>query len=236
MREEPKNQRFERSSIRWGPIPGDEFSEHARRIVAVVAISAIWIGFSPQQGVRDDKTAPESEHSTITPGLFAAPLKTTSAVPTRPRGAVTPLANRLLIIPVKGVTPDELRDSFNDKRPGGRRHKAIDILAERSTPVLAVEGGTVARIDSSRLGGLSLYQYDPTGRYVYYYAHLDRYAPGLFEGERLRQGDLIGYVGESGNAETPHLHFAISFVGSQERWWRGKPIDPYPLLRHAEIS
>jgi murein DD-endopeptidase MepM/ murein hydrolase activator NlpD len=136
-------------------------------------------------------------------------------------------------VPVAGVAPSELADMFDEAR-GGRRHEAIDILAPRGTKVFAVDDGTVAKLFTSKPGGLTVYQFDPQERLAYYYAHLDRYAEGLQEGMKLRRGDLLGYVGTSGNAgNTPHLHFAVFRLGPQRRWWEGDPVNPYPALRRA---
>ena len=116
---------------------------------------------------------------------------------------------------------------------GGRRHEAIDILAPRGTPVKAVEDGRIARLFFSKAGGTTIYQFDPTERFCYYYAHLDRYADGLRENDQVRRGQVIGYVGTTGNApkNTPHLHFAVFRLNAEKRWWEGTPIDPYDLLR-----
>ena len=118
-------------------------------------------------------------------------------------------------------------------RAGTRRHEALDILAPRNTPVLAVENGTVAKLFLSKPGGNTIYQFDPTSTYAYYYAHLERYADGLKDGDRIERGQVIGYVGTSGNAppDTPHLHFAIFKLAEAKRWWRGVAIDPYPVLK-----
>ena len=118
-------------------------------------------------------------------------------------------------------------------RGGTRRHEALDILAPRNTPVLAVEDGKVAKLFLSKAGGLTLYQFDPTATYAYYYAHLDRYADDVKDGDTVKRGQVIGYVGTSGNAppDTPHLHFAIFQLTVAKRWWQGTPIDPYPILR-----
>lgn len=143
------------------------------------------------------------------------------------------LAARPLIVPVAGVAPTALSDMFDDAR-GGRRHEAIDILAPTGTKVFAVDDGTVAKLFTSKPGGLTVYQFDPQGRLAYYYAHLDRYAEGLKEGMALRRGDLVGYVGTSGNAgDTPHLHFAVFRLGPERRWWEGDPVNPYPALSRA---
>jgi peptidoglycan LD-endopeptidase LytH len=142
------------------------------------------------------------------------------------------LGDRDLHVPVEGVQPDQLVRSFAQAR-GGRQHEAIDILAPRHTPVVAVEGGKVARLFFSKAGGITVYQFDPTEQYCYYYAHLERYADGLVEGQELRKGQVIGYVGTSGNApqDTPHLHFAVFRLTEAKRWWEGTPIDPYDVLR-----
>jgi peptidoglycan LD-endopeptidase LytH len=144
----------------------------------------------------------------------------------------TELNDRDLEIPVEGVAKDQLTRQFDDSR-GGRRHEAIDILAPQGTPVKAVENGRIARLFYSKAGGITIYQFDPSEKYCYYYAHLDRYAPGLRENERVTRGQVIGYVGVSGNApkNTPHLHFAVFRLNEQKKWWEGTPIDPYDVLR-----
>jgi len=144
------------------------------------------------------------------------------------------LASRQLVVPVAGVPPAALADMFDDAR-GARRHEAIDILAPRGTKVFAVDDGTVAKLFTSKPGGLTVYQFDPQGQLAYYYAHLDRYASGLAQGTTLRRGDLVGYVGTTGNAgNTPHLHFAVFRLGPERRWWEGEPVNPYPALRRAQ--
>ena len=143
------------------------------------------------------------------------------------------LLQRKLHLPVEGATRDEVKDGFNELRGGSRRHEAIDMLAPRHTPVVAVEDGTVARLFSSVAGGTTVYQFDPTKTYVYYYAHLDRYAEGVVEGGAVVRGQVLGYVGTTGNApkDTPHLHFAIFKLDEKKQWWQGSPIDPFQVLR-----
>ena len=140
------------------------------------------------------------------------------------------LRARSLIIPVQGQSAKSLRDTFKDSR-GGRVHQAIDIMAPRGTPVLAVEDGRVEKLFTSKQGGITLYQFDPSGEYCYYYAHLDSYARDIANGRVLRKGDVIGYVGFTGNAspDGPHLHFAVFRLGEGKRWWEGTPINPFPL-------
>src|SRR5439155_13127803 len=120
----------------------------------------------------------------------------------------------------------------NESRTGARRHEATDILAPRESPVIAVDAGPVKKLFLSVRGGLTVYQFDGSATYCYYYAHLDHYAQGLHEGQILKRGDLIGYVGTSGNArsDNSHLHFAIFKLGPEKEWWKGVPIDPYPVL------
>ena len=140
------------------------------------------------------------------------------------------LRSRSLRMPVEGFDLHALRDNFAEKR-GTRVHEAIDLLAPRGTPVLAVDDGVVKKLFTSAAGGLTVYEFDPTQSYAYYYAHLDRYADGLAEGKLLKKGDRIGYVGTTGNAPagTPHLHFTVYKLGPDKRWWEGTPINPYPL-------
>jgi murein DD-endopeptidase MepM/ murein hydrolase activator NlpD len=143
------------------------------------------------------------------------------------------LEARNLLVPVQGIASEKLVRSFHDRRSDSREHEAIDILAPRGTPVVAVEDGTVARLFVSKAGGNTVYQFDPGREYSYYYAHLDRYADGLKEGAQVHRGQVIGYVGTSGNApkDTPHLHFAVFRLTPEKQWWTGTPIDPYDILR-----
>jgi murein DD-endopeptidase MepM/ murein hydrolase activator NlpD len=143
------------------------------------------------------------------------------------------LASRKLTIPVAGFPAEKLVRSYHDSRSGKREHEAIDILSPTGTPVVAVEDGTIAKLFTSKAGGLTIYQFDPSQQYSYYYAHLDRYADGLKEGDRVTRGQVIGYVGVTGNApkNTPHLHFAVYRLTAEKRWWEGTPIDPYDILR-----
>jgi murein DD-endopeptidase MepM/ murein hydrolase activator NlpD len=146
-----------------------------------------------------------------------------------PTAVIADLRKRGLLIPLTGITPASLRSSFTEARSGGRSHEAIDILAPRHTPVRAVEDGTVAKLFQSKAGGTTIYQFDRTERYAYYYAHLQEYARGLREGVTVKRGQTIGYVGTSGNAppDTPHLHFAVYALTEDKRWWEGAPVDPY---------
>lgn len=143
-----------------------------------------------------------------------------------------------LLVPVEGVQPHQLVDTYTQSRSEGRTHEAIDILAPRGTPVRAVADGRVAKLFTSRLGGLTVYQFDRQERVAYYYAHLDAYAPGLTEGRVLRRGEVLGTVGVTGNSDpnTPHLHFAVFALGPERRWWEGSPLNPYPLMQPGGAS
>ncbi|HWK89029.1 MAG TPA: M23 family metallopeptidase [Longimicrobium sp.] len=136
-----------------------------------------------------------------------------------------------LIVPVAGVRVADLKDSYGAARSGGRKHKGVDIMAPKGTPVVAAAAGVIVGRDSGGLGGIALYERDLDGRTVYYYAHLQGYRGGLAVGDLVRQGDVIGYVGATGNAGgTPHLHFAAFTVTEPNRWRKGKDLNPYPLL------
>jgi murein DD-endopeptidase MepM/ murein hydrolase activator NlpD len=145
------------------------------------------------------------------------------------------LASRRLLIPVDGISRKELRDNFAETRGGTRRHEALDIMAARGTPVFAVDDGRVAKLFHSAAGGLTIYQFDPGGQFAYYYAHLDAYAKGLVEGMVVKRGDVVGYVGSTGNApaHAPHLHFTIFRLGPERKWWKGTAVNPYPYLTEA---
>ena len=215
-------------------------------IALSVVLSVWWAGAKALNWVRDVRDTP----TTFNAGVDAS-VRKTKPIDESPREAVVSpgggggatlsantlvlgsdlatLRNRSLVVPVRGLEAEDLVSSFTDARGNGRRHHAIDILAPRGTEVLAVEDGKVAKIFTSDAGGLTLYQFDPTETFVYYYAHLDSYAPGLKEGAMLRKGDVVGTVGTTGNApkNTPHLHFAISKLDPDKRWWGGTALDPY---------
>jgi peptidoglycan LD-endopeptidase LytH len=149
--------------------------------------------------------------------------------------AVARLRARRLRSPIDGVDFEKLKGAFTERRSGngGHVHEAVDILAPRHTPIKAVEDGTIARLFDSKAGGHTIYQFDPTKRFAYYYAHLERYADGLRDGQTVSAGDVIGFVGTSGNApaNTPHLHFTVFELDDDRRWWEGRAIDPYLVFR-----
>ncbi|SHH04440.1 M23 family metallopeptidase [Massilia sp. CF038] len=137
-----------------------------------------------------------------------------------------------LLVPVEGIKAAQLSDNFDQPRGSERHHEALDIMAPKGTKVLAVADGKVVKLFTSKPGGLTVYQFDPTEKYAYYYAHLDRYADTLKEGAPIKRGDLIGYVGATGNANpaAPHLHFAVVELTPEKQWWKGTPVNPFPLM------
>lgn len=163
-----------------------------------------------------------------------APAPATTPVPQPPatRAVPVPSPDGPHVIPVSGVRPEQLLDTYTQSRGSGRLHDAIDIMAPAGTPVVAAVDGRVVKLFASEAGGITLYQFDPAEQYVYYYAHLQGYAPAITEGRVLRRGEVLGYVGATGNAnpEAPHLHFAVARLGPDKRWHGGTPINPYPLL------
>jgi len=144
-----------------------------------------------------------------------------------------------LAIPVVGVTPEQLLDTFDQARASGRRHDAIDIMAAEGTPVIAAADGTIEKLFFSKGGGgITIYERSQDGKWMYYYAHLSAYAPGLTDGQQVKRGQVIARVGHTGDASAagPHLHFAINSMAPGERWWDGTPINPYPLLAGKRVS
>lgn len=150
------------------------------------------------------------------------------------RADVEVLRARGLMVPVAGVEARRVADTFTAGRSGGRQHNAVDIMAPRWTPVVAADAGRVLRISANALGGLTVYALDGEERFVYYYAHLDSYREGLRVGQRLREGDVIGYVGTTGNApaNVPHLHFQVMRY-QPRRYWDGVPVNPLPFLQRT---
>lgn len=170
-----------------------------------------------------------------TPNLVGQPLPQTgpSTMPVVPvtSMAAEPPALRLRL-PIDGAIVESFKGGFSEVR-GTRAHEAVDILAPRGTAIHAVQDGTIAKLFFSQYGGITIYQFDPDGRLCYYYAHLERYADGLHDGQQVLQGEVLGYVGSSGNASpnAPHLHFAIFALNPDRKWWQGRPLDPYLVYR-----
>lgn len=211
---------------RRGSGPGHRAGSPARCVGVVLIGLAMLVGCridGPQPDPTPPVLAGDTEHIDSTEAAVADPSTPTPIV--RSRG---------LVLPVAGVRPEDLVDTFEDARSEGRVHNAIDILAPRGAAVLAAVDGEVVRLFESEKGGRTIYQLDAdTARTrVYYYAHLDAYADGLAAGDTVRAGEVIGTVGDSGNAEpgNTHLHFAIWDAPSRNAFWDGAPVNPYDLL------
>jgi len=210
----------------------------ALAVGAIAGGAIVWtIDRARVQALSDDCGEPDVEVRPSTPPVAprvpAAPPLTRDETATDPANPISDLRARRLTLPVQGLDKKDLRSTFDEQRGGGRRHEAMDILSPRNTPVLAVDDGTIAKLFTSKAGGLTVYQFDPDSLYAYYYAHLERYAPGIEEHQRIKRGDVIGYVGTSGNAppDTPHLHFAIFKLTEAKQWWKGTAIDPFLVWR-----
>lgn len=174
----------------------------------------------------------------LPPAPQVMPDLTELDLPLRPAATEAPAATPAvptgkLLVPVEGIAPSKLTDTYDQPRGNERHHEALDIMAPKGTKVLAAADGKIVKLFTSKPGGLTIYQFDPTEKYAYYYAHLDRYADGLQEGAQVKRGDLIGYVGTTGNADpnAPHLHFAVFELTPEKQWWKGTPVDPYPMLQ-----
>ncbi len=202
---------------------------------ALPSTSSTTAGDPGLSGEPLDAPPPDVALEPVVPAEVITPIATETApppaIPNEPTSMRDPDTPRPMIIPVAGVGRGAMRDMFNETR-GNRRHEAIDILAPTGTPVIATDDGEVKKLFTSKPGGLTVYQFDPDQRFCYYYAHLDRYAAGLHEGQLLRRGEVLGYVGTTGNApkNTPHLHFALIRLDKERRWWKGTYVNPYPLL------
>lgn len=194
-----------------------------------------WISTTAISGVPQPSS---SETPTATPPLpdLAEPELTAPTSPT-PRPTLPPdfQPPRRLIVPVQGITPDKLTDSFNDARSENRVHDAIDIMAPAGTPVLAAADGEIVKFHDSVAGGITIYQISADKKYFFYYAHLQNRSAELAEKQFVKQGTVIGYVGDTGNAGAGnyHLHFSISAVIDPKRYWDGISINPYDILRQG---
>jgi murein DD-endopeptidase MepM/ murein hydrolase activator NlpD len=205
-----------------------------RTLVKTVVITALittgfWFAMA-MWWVQHQSPAPEPPHTLSRPQMLPTGPRNGSDAPTfggEPR----------LIVPVVGVRPEHLVDTFTQARASGtRRHDAIDILAPRGAPVIAAAAGKVEKLFLSKEGGNTIYIRSPDGRWLFYYAHLDHYQPGLVEGMAIEQGAMIGSVGSTGNADpaAPHLHFAVWMTSPDRKWWEeATALNPYELLKQS---
>jgi peptidoglycan LD-endopeptidase LytH len=205
-------------------------------ITSVLAWKVVFPSEAPATQLSTSRTSTQSS-------LKSADLKTSAKrTSSRPElklsddqanRAVEELRSRRLLFPIAGFDPERVKNSYNETR-GNQLHEAVDILAPRNTPVMAVEDGTIAKLFLSKPGGNTIYEFDPSKRFIYYYAHLEKYADGLKDGASVRRGEVIGFVGTSGDApkNTPHLHFSISMPGADKKWWQTAPLNPYLVFKN----
>ncbi len=202
----------------------------ASNIVTAVLVSAFWILAYNMTGKGGGDVTVAGDQQVVRTGKNGQ-VTVAEGVVVGPSG---------LAIPVAGVKPGQLVDTFTQARAGGARvHDAIDIMAPEMTPVYAAAPGAVEKLFySNGGGGISAYVRSDDRRWTYYYAHLNSYAQGLAEGQRVARGAPIGFVGHTGNASAdgPHLHFAINSMQPGEKWYNGTPINPYPLLAGKPAS
>ena len=192
-------------------------------VFTTVIVSAFWIWFYSVVPDAAPAVARSGNVVSVKPER-APPVEIAQQVVVGPAG---------LALPVFGVKVGDLVDTYDEARGSGRRHDAIDIMAAEGTPVIAAADGTIEKLFFSHGGGgITIYERSTNPRWMYYYAHLSAYAPGLHEGQQVKRGQVIGRVGHTGDASAsgPHLHFAINSMGPGERWWQGSPINPYPVL------
>ena len=215
---QPQTQQTPAAQIEIESIPSDQEVESRARLASHPEDP------SNQPGLIEDDPA---KHGAVRPIVPESPAMIADDV--------IELRQRHLLLPLSNLREEDLRDSFDESR-GNHIHEAIDILAPRNTAILAVEDGSIARLWYSVPGGITIYQFDPEQKYEYYYAHLERYADGLKEGDRMKRGQVIGYVGTSGNApkDTPHLHFTIFKLTDQKHWWEGTAVNPYLVYKGSQ--
>lgn len=196
-------------------------------------------------GPEGESSVPSSSSGSVYPERSERPSRPaalstrTTVYPARIAAAIDRLRGKNLVVPVEGVDPSRIEDSFTAGRDGGeRQHNAVDILAPRNTPVVAADDGVILRMSSNTLGGITIFAADNDREFVYYYAHLDHYQKGLKEGQAIKKGDTIGFVGTTGNApkDVPHLHFQIMLWSEDGKYWIGEPVNPYPVLHGVRAS
>lgn len=187
----------------------------------------------PVQATEKPIGAPVEPIVAAPPPAGGGPADAVMAAP--PVAAIRVPPSSELRAPIDGMNIESMKGGFSEVR-GSRGHEAVDILMPRGTPIHAVTDGTIEKLFYSKAGGITIYEFDTDGRLCYYYAHLERYADGVHEGQHVSKGDVIGYVGTSGNAppNTPHLHFAVFELDADRKWWHGRPLDPYMVFKDKE--
>ena len=197
-------------------------------LLTAVVTSFFWVWFYNFVPTRTPAVSRTGNVVTVKPAQ-APPVTVAEQIVVGPSG---------LALPVVGIKADQLTDTYDAARGAGRRHDAIDIMAAEGTPVIAASDGKVEKLFNSVRGGTTIYVRSPDQKWMYYYAHLQRYAPGLHEGQDVKRGQVIALVGHTGDAspDGPHLHFAVNSMAPGERWWNGTAINPYPLLAGKKAS
>jgi murein DD-endopeptidase MepM/ murein hydrolase activator NlpD len=197
-------------------------------LLTAVLTSMFWIWFYSSVPQPAPQVARSGPVVTVKPSN-APPVVVAEQIRVAPSG---------LALPVMGIEPGALTDTFKAARSAGRSHDAIDIMADEGTPVIAAADGTIEKLFNSVRGGMTIYERSADKQWQYYYAHLSAYAPGLHEGQQVKRGQVIARVGHTGDASAsaPHLHFAVNRMGPGDRWWNGTAIDPYPLLAGKKAS
>lgn len=231
--------------MKWARHPRTKFLFAFFGIIAVVVSLVVRLGRVSKNTAPNVVISKTGAPSPIPSPTSLPSISQDSSLPSPPTAA-TPQASSSstpssldqngpanLIIPVAGIKADQLRDTFSEARSEGRQHDAIDIIAPHGTAVLAAADGKIVKLFQSERGGTTIYELSADEKYFYYYAHLDRYADGLVEGQAVKQGIVIGYVGDTGNAGPGnyHLHFSIAMATDPKRYWDGININPYPLLK-----
>ena len=186
----------------------------------------------PVQATAKPFEAPAEPIVAAPPPHVAAPPAEAPVIAAPPLPTIGAPSSSELRAPIDGMSIESLKGGFSEVR-GSRGHEAVDILMPRGTPIHAVSDGTIAKLFFSKPGGITIYEFNTDGRLCYYYAHLERYADGLHEGQHVSKGEVLGYVGTSGNAppNAPHLHFAIFELNADRKWWQGRPLDPYTVFK-----
>ena len=188
---------------------------------------------SVAEAVNDSLTALGDTADVAARDSIVTAVSSTVMPRVEPTRADVDILHAEMAMPLAGIDPNKLKSNFNELRGGVRRHEALDIMAPRRTPILSAASGRVLKLFTSKAGGLMVYAADSAEKFILMYAHLDSYADGIQDGSPLKRGQVIGYVGFTGNASpsAPHLHFAIARSDDVKRWWQGTPVDPLPLLQ-----
>ena len=200
-------------------------------LAPIILLSAVVSAGALAEGTHQAASANKSSAGAGDNTAKKANVENRTLTEAEEKSAQNALKSLKLKSPIQGFDLQKIKGSFSEMR-GGEEHHAADFVAPRNTPVVAVNDGKIAKLFLSKPGGITIYQFDPTEKFVFYYAHLEKYADGMTDGKSVKRGDVIGYVGTSGNAppNTPHLHFSIGVMDKNKKWWEAVELDPYPIL------